>query len=188
MPGRFPLRLPAAAKVLTRSPHRFRCLALFPGIALLLLIVSGCGAVKPVETLEAEEEVVDEIESLLRAQLAAWNNGDLEGFTSVYDETCIFLSPSGLTRGRAEVLARYQRNYPDRATMGSLDFEFIEMVPMSMEVASLLGLITSEGIAGVTVAAHWRITRTEGEDSSGLTLIVFRRTAEGWRIIQDASM
>lgn len=160
-------------------------------VALLLFLtpmLGACANARPVETLQSEREVIEEIDSLIEAQVAAWNSGDLAGFTSVYSEDCKFLSPSGLTEGRAQVLARYRRRYPDRAAMGTLRFEFIEMVPATMEVESVFGLVKSTGIFGVSVAATWFLSYPDRDTASGLTLIVFRRTPEGWRIIQDASM
>jgi ketosteroid isomerase-like protein len=154
----------------------------------LIPLLSACTNARPVETLQSEREVIEEIDGLIEAQVAAWNSGDLEGFTSVYSEDCKFLSPSGLTEGRAQVLARYRRRYPDRAAMGTLRFEFIEMVPASMEVESVFGLVKSTGIFGVSVAATWFLSYPDRDTASGLTLIIFRRTPKGWRIIQDASM
>ena len=49
-----------------------------------------------------------EVEARLGAQRDAWNRGDLDGFCADYADDAVFLSPSGLTRGRAEVLARYR--------------------------------------------------------------------------------
>jgi ketosteroid isomerase-like protein len=155
---------------------------------VLTLATAACGGGEPVDTLSAESEVIEEVETLIEAQVAAWNSGDLEGFTSVYSEDCKFLSPTGLTQGRQQVLDRYVRRYPDQAAMGTLRFEFIEMVPMTMEVRSLMGLLKKEGIGGMTVAARWYLSYPDREAASGLTLIVFKRLAGGWQIIQDASM
>lgn len=161
---------------------------LLPAALLLLLVLPACGSSAPVETAAAEREVIEEIETLIETQTAAWNSGDLEGFTSIYSEECTFLSPSGLVRGREQVLERYRSRYPDRAAMGTLRLDFIEMVPLTMEVRSFLGLLRKEGIYGVTVAARWNLLYPDRETASGLTLIVFRRSPQGWQIIQDASM
>lgn len=50
-----------------------------------------------------------EVEGVLGQQQGAWNRGDLMAFTAVYAEDATFVSPSGLTHGREEVLQRYRR-------------------------------------------------------------------------------
>jgi ketosteroid isomerase-like protein len=152
------------------------------------LALAGCGPAPGVDTSPAEEEVVTEVSGLIEAQVAAWNQGDLEGFTALYDEACTFLSPTGLTEGRAGVLERYRTRYPDRAAMGELAIELIELRPATLTVECLLGAVRSEHIAGVAVAGRWSLTWPDRPAVSGLTLIVFRRTPQGWRIVQDASM
>ena len=140
---------------------------------------------------EAAHKVVEE---LIGEQVAAWNRGDLEAFCELYAQNAVFVSPSGLTRGREEVLARYQRRYPDRAAMGTLGLELLEV-----EVAEV------EGIAvGVSIVGRWSLEypQKEGarEPASGLTLLYLRpRPCElcgpgfpdpegGWEIVHDASM
>ena len=55
----------------------------------------------------ASADVASRARMLLETQAAAWNRGDLEAFCSVYAEDALFLTAFGLTKGRAEVLARY---------------------------------------------------------------------------------
>lgn len=125
----------------------------------------------------------DEVIALLRRQADDWNRGDLAAFTAVYADDAVFLSPSGVHRGRTEVLARYRDRYPDRKAMGRLSFEVIET------------RVSADG-SMVTLAAHWHLDYPEDadrENASGLTLLALRRT-EGtdtsfpWKIVQDASM
>jgi len=124
------------------------------------------------------------VEAVLAAQSEAWNRGDFEAFTAVYAEDATFLSPSGLTRGRQEVLARYRRRYPDRKAMGRLSLEVIE--------ARALGSDPRDGSPDAfSVAARWRLTFPDNPDrkpAEGLTLLVLRRHAGRWEILQDASM
>ncbi len=129
-----------------------------------------------------------EVTAVLAEQTAAWNRGDLEAFTAVYADDAAFVSPTGLTRGRAEVLARYRSRYPDRAAMGRLALEVIEVRPAPAGGGP--GAVTA-----VSVVARWSLAypaETERKDVSGLTLLVLHRRAEekggGWEIVQDASM
>ena len=46
---------------------------------------------------------------------------------------------SGVTRGWDAVLARYHRNYPDRAAMGQLEFSGLEITPLCDNAALILG-------------------------------------------------
>ena len=130
--------------------------------------------------------------ALLAEQAAAWSRGDLEAMTSVYADDALFLSPSGLTRGRAEVLARYRARYPDPAAMGKLTLEVLETRPLAGSEIPLLGDARPGRVQAVTVAARWTLSYPEGagrEDATGLTLLVFRRrSGGGWEIVQDASM
>ena len=123
---------------------------------------------------EAAGAAAREIEALLAAQAGAWNRGDLEAFCAVYEEDALFVSPSGTTRGRRDVLDRYRKRYPDAAARGTLSFEILDAREVGTGAASL--------------AARWRIEYDGRPAVSGSTILVLRRTAAGWRIVHDASM
>jgi uncharacterized protein (TIGR02246 family) len=114
------------------------------------------------------------IRTLLHDQAEAWNRGDLPAFCAVYADDATFISPSGLTRGRQAVLDRYQKKYVDRAGMGSLTLEVLEVRALDAGSASLV--------------ARWTLTWPDKPKAEGLTLLVFTKTKAGWRILQDASM
>ena len=118
-----------------------------------------------------------ELEALLNTQAAAWSRGDIVAFCSVYSDDALFLAPSGVTRGRQAVLERYQKRYPDAKAMGTLSFEFLEV-----------RLLPAGGKGAATVAARWKLAYPDKEAATGLTLIVFGRDGEAWKILQDASM
>lgn len=131
------------------------------------------------------------IRSLLAEQADAWSRGDLEAFVSVYAGEALFVSPTGLTRGRDEVLARYRRRYPDPAAMGRLSLEVIELRLTAGGEVSMLGDAVPGDVHGARVVARWTLAYPEGaerEEATGLTLIVFERRGGEWRIVEDASM
>lgn len=114
-----------------------------------------------------------EVLSLLDTQAAAWTRGDLDAFCSIYADDAVFVSPSGVTKGRAEVLARYKKKYPTPADMGALTLE-----PLDVRA----------GTDEVSVAARWTLRYPQKPAATGHTVVVFRRLANGWRIVHDASM
>jgi uncharacterized protein (TIGR02246 family) len=147
-------------------------------LALLILL-----SLLPAHAAEPSKESPEEqVAAILRAQADAWSRGDLEAFTSVYAEDAAFLSPSGLTRGRHEVLERYRKRYPDKAAMGKLTLEVIEARTFP----------SGKAAEAVSVAARWRLEypgQAERKTAEGLTLLVLRRVGGGaWEIVQDASM
>ena len=115
----------------------------------------------------------DQVKALLTAQAEAWNRGDLDAFCAVYAPDALFISPSGTTRGKDQVLARYKKRYPDKKAMGTLSFEFIE---------------TRESPAFVSIAAKWKLSYPGKPAAEGHTLLVLRKRGDGWEILQDASM
>lgn len=132
-----------------------------------------------------------EVQALLTRQAEAWSRGDIEGFTSVYAEDATFISSTGLTQGRQAVLDRYRRRYPDRAAMGTLSLEVVEARPAAGMEVTMLGGARPSRVHGVSVVARWKLSYPQGgerKDAEGLTLVVLRRGANGWEIVQDASM
>jgi uncharacterized protein (TIGR02246 family) len=163
----------------TRSVSTFNRRAVHTAAALLALfaLLPAARAADLASGASPEEQVA----AVLRAQAEAWSRGDLEAFTSVYAEDAAFVSPSGLTRGRSEVLQRYRKRYPDKAAMGKLTLEVIEARAFPV----------GQDAAGVSVVARWRLEYPEQADrktAEGLTLIVLRRVGRSWEIVQDASM
>ncbi len=123
----------------------------------------------------------------LAKQAADWNRGDLAAFCSVYADDATFASPSGVTTGREGALERYRKRYPDRAAMGTLTLEPVDVrTPWGNEV-TLLGDAMPGRVTTVTVLAKWSIARTGAAPSAGHTLLVFRRLEGQWKIVQDAS-
>ncbi|MBP9143708.1 MAG: nuclear transport factor 2 family protein [Thermoanaerobaculia bacterium] len=124
--------------------------------------------------LSSATDLRAEIAGLLAAQAADWSRGDVPAFASIYADDATFVAPSGMTQGRAALVERYRQRYPDRAAMGRLSLEILELRPGGESTAS--------------VVARWTLAYPDKPDVSGLTLLVFHRLPAGWRIVQDASM
>ena len=140
-------------------------------ILALMLYGLGRGAIfgRPAEEHEADRET---IRAVLTAQRAAWNQGDVDAFLVGYwrSPELTFSGSSGVFRGWDGVLARYKKNYPDRATMGDLDFSELEFRFLGPNAALVLG--------------KWHLKREKG-DVGGVFTLVWQRFPEGWRIIHD---
>ncbi|MBI2688015.1 MAG: SgcJ/EcaC family oxidoreductase [Acidobacteria bacterium] len=112
--------------------------------------------------------------TVLDAQTAAWNRGDLEAFVETYEDSpSITFLGKVLTHGRDGVLARYKRSYDTPEKMGKLRFEVIEVRPLGNEHALLIG--------------KFFLTRTEagGGDVSGMFTLILYKGSRGWKIVHD---
>ena len=112
------------------------------------------------------------IESVLAAQQDAWNRGDIDSFLNGYwrSPKLTFSGSGGISRGWDGVLARYKKNYPDRAAMGQLTFLNLEFHFLGPDAALVLG--------------HWQLQR-EKDHPGGVFSLVWQRFPEGWRIVHD---
>jgi ketosteroid isomerase-like protein len=121
---------------------------------------------------QPENANVTAIRAVLATQVAAWNRGDIDGFMNGYDraETTTFISGDQVTRGWQTVLDRYKRNYDSREKMGTLAFSDLT--------------ITRRLFNQYVVTGRWQLSR-QGETPRGGFTLIFRRTADGWRIIHD---
>jgi uncharacterized protein (TIGR02246 family) len=115
---------------------------------------------------------VAELKSILTAQQAAWNRGDIDAFMNGYARSAstVFVSEDEVRRGWETVRDRYRAKYSDHAKMGTLSFSDIEVTMLSPDAAVVLG--------------RWRLKRENNEPHGRFTLI-FKRLPEGWRIVHD---
>jgi uncharacterized protein (TIGR02246 family) len=112
------------------------------------------------------------IRAVLVTQQTAWNRGDVDAFLAGYwrSPELTFSGSSGVARGWDGVLARYKKNYPDRAAMGQLDFSELEFRFLGADAALVLG--------------RWHLKR-EKDDIGGVFTLVWQRFPDGWKIIHD---
>src|SRR5229473_3371481 len=92
----------------------------------------------PADGREADREAIN---AVLSAQQTAWNRGDVDAFLVGYwrSPELTFSGSSGVARGWDGVLARYKKNYPDRAAMGQLNFSDLEFRFLGPDAALVLG-------------------------------------------------
>ena len=162
---------------------------LLPWLVASLGLLLGTGQVAAQGFAAPEQVARMQIEHSLEQQAEAWNRGDLEAFVSLYAEDATFLSTSGLTHGRDEVLRRYQKKYPDAAARGTLSFEIVEVRQAAYVFDPPTRTDASVDVRGVSVVARWKLCYDDKDDAEGLTLLVFHPTEDHlWEIVQDASM
>ncbi len=119
-------------------------------------------------------DVKEAILSLLQAQNAAWNKGDLDAFMTGY-----LKSPDlSYTSGGKEVWGydalrdRYQKKYGDsRGTMGTLSFSDTRVFELGGENALCIG--------------HWHLVREKQSNLDGTFSLVLVHTKAGWKILHD---
>ena len=114
-----------------------------------------------------------QITAVLTAQQEAWNRGDVNAFLTGYWDSpeLTFSGSNGIARGIAGVRERYQRNYPDRASMGELTFSSLEFRFIGPQAALVLG--------------QWHLKRENKGDIGGVFSLVWQRFQDGWKIVHD---
>jgi len=109
---------------------------------------------------------------VLRAAEAGWNAGDIPTYMNSYWQSAELRFASGgtVSYGWEPVRDRYLARYPDRETMGHLMFTDLDVQLTGPDHAVVFG--------------RWRLVRA-ADEPQGLFTLVFKRLAEGWRIIHD---
>ena len=114
-----------------------------------------------------------EIEQVLRAQEAAWNRHDLEGFMAGYwksPELTFFSAQE--SSGWQDTLNHYRAAYASPGhEMGKLEFSRLRIEVLAPSAAFVRG--------------SWQLTTSAEKTSGGLFTLIFRKFPEGWKIVHD---
>ena len=111
--------------------------------------------------------------TIMKAQEDAWNNGDLDQFMAAYlqSDDLSFIGKKGITRGWDKTLENYKKGYPDRKTMGTLEFDNIEFIDLKDHYY---------------VLGKWNLYR-ESDTLSGHYSLLWKNLNGQWLIIKDHS-
>lgn len=114
------------------------------------------------------------IEQILRTQQDAWNRHDLDAFMTGYwnSPDLTFFSGANQRHGWQATLDRYRASYTSPGhEMGKLDFSNLRIEMLGKDAAFVRG--------------EWHLTMPDGKTPHGLFTLVFRRFADGWKIVHD---
>jgi uncharacterized protein (TIGR02246 family) len=115
-----------------------------------------------------------EIRAVLDKQVTDWNRGDMEAFVTGYKNSPdILFIGSSISRGYAQMVETYRKNYGTKEKMGTLSFSQVEVQPLDERFA--------------TVTGHFHLERTAagGGNADGHYLLVFEKTPDGWKVVRD---
>jgi len=140
----------------------------FAGCAVMGVIGAFMGQPKSLNS----EAVTQAVLQTLDTQVEAWNAGDIEAFMQDYLKTddLRFASGGTIETGWDATLARYQSRYPDRATMGQLEFSNREVKALSAEDALVFG--------------RWTLIR-DTDRPTGLFTLHMKKQDTRWIIVSD---
>lgn len=115
----------------------------------------------------------EDILEIMARQQANWNSGDIDKFMEDYwkSENLQFIGSKGVVKGWQATKDRYFKSYPDRATMGQLKFDILEVDFYSKKSAWVLG--------------KWYLTRPEKGDVGGYFTLIFKKINGKWVIVSD---
>lgn len=112
---------------------------------------------------------------ILKRQTEDWNAGRVEKFMNGYwpSDSLTFVGKVGITYGYQATLASYKKRYPDRASMGTLTFDILQLDFPAPNVAYVIG--------------RWHLTRPKIGDTGGHFTLLWRKIKKRWVIVSDHS-
>lgn len=131
----------------------------------IVILVYGCSAPNSPENA---------ILNRLKLQQECWNSGNLECFMVGYwhSDSLMFIGGSGVVYGYENTLQRYIRSYPDKASMGHLEFDIKHINKVSDDAYFVVG--------------RYHLTREIG-DAEGHFTLLWRLIDGEWTIVADHS-
>jgi uncharacterized protein (TIGR02246 family) len=117
------------------------------------------------------------VQAALDAQLAAWNQGDIEQFMEYYwkSDQMKFVSAAGLNQGWQATLERYRQRYPGKEGMGKLQFEVVSNQQIDKKTCLVVGKFFLERTG----------PNNEKEEFKGWYSLVWQKVKGRWVIISD---
>jgi len=114
------------------------------------------------------------VRKILQSQTEEWNKGNIVSFMSGYwqNDSLLFVGSTGANYGFANTLKNYQKGYPDTAAMGKLNFDILQVKPLSDTYYFVLG--------------KWHLTRSIG-NLNGFYTLLFKKINGQWKIVVDHS-
>ncbi len=153
--------------------HLFSC-SLVLGLTLAVLPSGAFAQQREGEQMKTLPQAELDVVKVLLAQEKAWNAGDMDSFLHVYKNSPdLFVLSRSVARGYEDLDVTYKRNYPDKATMGTLTFSDLKPHLLDEHFATLVGHFSLER------------AKNKGGNASGIFSLVLEKTAEGWKIILD---
>ena len=160
--------------------NRVRTLAIIgPGAACALALALS---LVPVRSMPAQDDsplhtasrVELDVVKVVLAQEKAWNAGDIAGYVNGFKESpdTLFIGHQ-VSRGFKQILEDYERNYPNRSSMGTLTFSELEVHSLSDTFAVCIGKY------------HLDRSKKDGGSADGFFSLVLEKTPDGWKIILD---
>ena len=154
-------------------------LALFVAVPAMAQAVP----VDAVPGIRAKVSASYEITGAMLDSAEGWNRGDVDRFLAVYsdDPGTSFTGGHGMARGRAGIRARYLASYPEQFGGGAA--APASRLSFTMEDFRLIGSDHA------LLIARWKLV-TGGDEAgakTGMTSLLFRHEAGGWKIIADHS-
>lgn len=137
---------------------------------LLFLIAISCFQVKA-QTAEDKKQIL----SILSHQTEAWNQGKVDDFMIGYwpSDSLMYVGKSGITYGYKSTLESYKKNYPDKLTMGKLEFDIIKVEFVAKDACVVIG--------------KWHLNRPAKGDVGGHYTLLWRKMKGSWVIVVDHS-
>lgn len=128
---------------------------------------------QPGDSATGDSQLARTLKAIVAQQQDQWNAGDIPAFMEAYwrDPQLTFSAGGKVARGWEAIRDRYLSRYPDKKTMGQLQFSDLEVQALSDEVALMLG--------------RWQLTREQ--PVGGAFSLVWRKIDGRWWIVHDHS-
>ncbi len=136
----------------------------------LLLICFVMLSVASIAQKTNERQAVLEV---MNRQNKHWNEGNISAFMEDYwkSDSLMFIGSKGVVYGWKPTLDRYNKTYPDKATMGTLKFDIQKTDFHSKTTCWVLG--------------KWHLTRPEKGDIGGYFTLILKKINGKWLIVSD---
>jgi ketosteroid isomerase-like protein len=135
---------------------------------------SACAQDQQDNPLHTATRLELDVVKVVLAQEKAWNAGDFDEYIKGYKNSpdTLFMA-THITRGYAQILDDYKKNFTTRASMGTLTYSELEVHPLNDIYAVCLGKY------------HLDRSKKEGGPADGTFSLVMEKTSDGWRIVFD---